>query len=456
MAVTLQKNPKALVLKSSSDASVVTSVTVELEQLDGSARTTLQSKIKGEAVTELRKYLPSQLQASVLDAWRPTLKDNMLSLLIRVKENGMQDLMKQSGNHNLWVDAPYALRDGMRILWLKQGHGSERKVFDKTEALQYLTTLSEHSGLIVKDGVYGVRMSKELSDTQRAEFQLSPGDAYVIKGVPVAMTPEDLQDLLEQIGWGDVAVQPRTMISRGKVATWRARAVNDPPLWAAPVQIGKEDWFTIRIEKQQEKEKRIDGGHASFLGALLGVDKRAGTATTATTTTSTTTAAGQRSDKNEEQMEVEENLHMRGAKRNQESEGAEPHLQPPKRRGHGLSQISLPGERARALEEDKDSLSSEAPDWDLDPAQEMRELMNERLAQQQAETQSMMREMQQQVQTDMMRMMQEMRQLIVSTTAPLAVAPPGASVVEPAAAAVEPPPPPPAAPASGATETPSS
>ena len=271
---------KALQLRTSVDDTLVTSVQIETAALDAAARTQLQSKVRGEAIAELRKYLPRELQQSVLDAWRATLRGTTLSMLIRLRTSVLPAALRYSGQRGIWIDVPFAHREQWRILWLKDGFGEHKRLYTKEEAIAYLQELPDHGGLIQKDDTFGIRVSKELSDAKRPELNLTPGDAYFLKGAPISLSVEDLQDLVDQIPWTDARLQVRSMTARGKLAQWKIRALADPPVWAVPVQCGA-DWHTLRFEKApltthtgRGGAKDESAGHMSFLGALMGTNKK--------------------------------------------------------------------------------------------------------------------------------------------------------------------------------------
>eukprot|EP00971_Amphidinium_carterae_P022894 451450-Amphidinium_carterae.1 len=76
-------------------------------------------------------------------------------------------------------------------------------------------------------------------------------ERYIISGAPVDVMPEDVQQVMDDMGWSQVRVMPDSRRWRKGRTTWLARAEQGPPCCSVPFFFNGEK-FTLRVEASRK------------------------------------------------------------------------------------------------------------------------------------------------------------------------------------------------------------
>ena len=269
------ENKKILKANVEVATSIVVTATLTTDGISRDQIELLTSGKRGDAAGVIAPLLPKEIRTALVDVWNASPKDeDAYHIKMRITKDLLKNVMKQSGQHGLWIDTPTVVRNDMRVVWLKTGFKETLKQHSLSEALELLQKTGNHLGLVRRDNLYGVRVVKADADELRKALGHTPGDMYIVKGVPVACGAEALQDLLNQAVWSTAIVLDRSQMTRGPVAQWRVRATTMPPSWSWPISAG-EATFTLRIEAVKggdaaKEEQKENVGATSFDDAYLG------------------------------------------------------------------------------------------------------------------------------------------------------------------------------------------
>ena len=229
------KNESTVVMHVNSKKSAIT--TAEWQQLQ-----------KYDTITKLKQELQAVVPTlSFEDAFRLQQGPDMISFMIRIKQCHADAWMTNS-LLPCTLTPVGELAQQYRIIWeaLPQTLSQLRAKYE---------ALPGYRGAIVTTRGCGARFTLASHNQARTSAGLPPGEAFLIKGLPVELTFEQIQDLMGEMAW-QATVLEDTRRTRGKTSTIRARAVQAPPSSIFRVAANSET-YTLYITKVENREKMI-------------------------------------------------------------------------------------------------------------------------------------------------------------------------------------------------------
>ena len=207
--VELQNLVPTVEIKPSTTASRITAITIDKKQ----AASTMVKKLTDRSTEELKTYLAEEAgkeHAGAMDIFK--LKDEGAQFygLMRYPQAAELKLLKMSGSKGVFVRTPKEDLDKYGITWLPGDTGKSIEMAQ--EALKQHTA---HLGLIAGKGGYGIRAAKDDTIRIKEAQGLDASPAYCLKGLPPALTADELQQLVRSIGWDVVLEEGGRRMARG-------------------------------------------------------------------------------------------------------------------------------------------------------------------------------------------------------------------------------------------------
>ena len=109
------------------------------------------------------------------------------------------------------------------------------------------------AGTAVSPKGLGARFAQEHLAAARSSVGLSPGDQYILSGVPCDMTDQDVEELMKQLKWNSTLV-PQSRRVRSRLAMCRLRSEDPPPQAVIKLTAGDEI-ITMQLAPMARRER---------------------------------------------------------------------------------------------------------------------------------------------------------------------------------------------------------
>ena len=197
----LTKTPVTLCKKvlQSTPSQVTTSVVVRLSTMEKYCPESKWSALLAGNIVTFRNELLSQLPPSVdpktciHDLFQLRRQTHEIAASMRVSEHVLHDLLRLSGKRWVFVQPPYMRASDYPIIWAGDSPESTTALYQKSIDLGAL-------GLVLGYKKLGFRTLAKDEQSVRNKLALPNSKIWLVSGLPLAMTQQEIQGILKEMG----------------------------------------------------------------------------------------------------------------------------------------------------------------------------------------------------------------------------------------------------------------
>eukprot|EP00971_Amphidinium_carterae_P345503 6486502-Amphidinium_carterae.1 len=208
------------------------------------------------------KDISEDLNAAVLDAWKPQTSQDSQSVLVRVHRKHVHSFLSVATKAGFACVPSRSFTEGSKVVWLREKtlgdavNKAEQIVQDMAETDKW----KRKSAILIKDAEgktsFGVRVPEEHYARTKQQDGQDARPLWVVRGASASWTSEDLQDVLDQLRW------PAQIIRPMGPRAYLLRCDLNPPRRRQPAQSGYEKLileFTEYLPRNSpQKPKRAE------------------------------------------------------------------------------------------------------------------------------------------------------------------------------------------------------
>ena len=230
-------------IKISSDGAVTTVLRIHCD-ITNLPTTALENDLAGTVKTALAKHA---VEGSLLDAWgwKRTQPGEAMGL-VRTHIEHLIPLLKQSGQHGLWIETPLSQKHVYAPIWV----GGPQETVTSSAALEQAGKLKNSVGLIRKlqdngSASYAIRVPQGEIDACKETLKMDTRSKFRLQGLPAAAGLGQAKEVVKELGWQAEVLGERGWF-RGR-PSWTIVAQKGPPCNEAQITPGYERcWIAIR------------------------------------------------------------------------------------------------------------------------------------------------------------------------------------------------------------------